>query len=566
MKNQWKRIPTDNKKVETLQNDLKIDRVLCEILVQRGITEAETAQSFLNPNLENLHDPFLMRGMASAVSRIRQAINQNENILLYGDYDVDGTTSVALLFSYLNKYHSKLDFYIPDRYKEGYGVSNEGIDYASQNGVQLIIAVDCGIKAIEQVEEARKRNIDFIILDHHLPENDLPKALAILDPKQSNCEYPYKELSGCGIAFKLVQGLSLHQQISDDEIYSLLDLVVVSIASDIVAMTGENRILAYYGLKKLNKNPRLGLQTLIKQSGRGDEITISDIVYGIGPMINAAGRMADAHQAVKLLLTNEKSVASDYAIELANRNKQRKEFDKKIVHEAEILIEELVDLENQKSIVLYQPHWHKGVVGIAASRIVEKYNRPAIIMTESNGKIVGSARSIPGFDVYEAIKSCDDLLYGFGGHKHAAGLTMPVENLKLFTERFETVAKEIKDFSVIEPEIPISAELSLKNISSSFFKTLKQFAPFGPQNRNPIFVSKNVNNTGYSKVLKNNHLKLAVSQQNFPVFQGIAFGQGDAYEKIKREPFDICYNLQENHWNGKITIQLNVKDIKFDES
>jgi len=565
MKNRWKYIPADEKKVEILQNELKFDRVICEILVQRGITEIEAVQRFFNPKLENLHDPFLMRGMASAVARIRHAVSQNENILLYGDYDVDGTTSVALLFSFLIKYHSKLDYYIPDRYKEGYGISNEGIDYASQNGVQLIIAVDCGIKAIHQVEEARKRNIDFIILDHHLPENELPKAIAILDPKQPNCDYPYKELSGCGIAFKLVQGLSMHQQAEQGDVYSLLDLAVVSIASDIVPMTGENRILAHFGLKKLNINPRLGLKALIKQSGRGTQLAISDIVYGIGPMINAAGRMADADQVIKLLLTEEKNVASDYAVQLENRNNQRKEFDKKIVHEAEILIEETVDLETKKSIVLYQPHWHKGVVGIAASRIVEKYNRPAIIMTESNGKIVGSARSIPGFDIYNAIKACDDLLLGFGGHKHAAGLTLASENLKLFVERFENVSKQVENFVVVEPVIPISAELKFQDISLAFWNTLKQFAPFGPQNRNPIFVSRNVADTGYSKLLKNNHLRLSVRQQNSPVFYGIAFGQGSAFEKIKKGSFDLCYNLQENHWNGKTTIQLNVKDLKFIE-
>lgn len=562
MENQWKFIPTDENKVEALQNELKFHPLICRLLVQREITELKAIQQFFNPTLDDLHDPFLMRGMAAAVSRIRRAINLQERILLYGDYDVDGITSIALLYSFLEKVHSNLDFYIPDRYKEGYGVSMEGIDYASQNGVNLIITLDCGIKAIDQAKEAGKRNIDFIILDHHLPGPQLPKAVAILDPKQPSCEYPFKELSGCAIAFKLVQGLSHHHQTDVEEINSLLDLVVVSIASDIVPMTGENRILAYHGLQKINRNPRLGLRALIKVSGRGKPITISDIVYGIGPLINAAGRMADARQAVKLLLTEEKAVAADYAMQLERQNNQRKEFDKKIVQEAEMLIEEKIDLENQKSIVLYQPHWHKGVVGIAAARIVEKYNRPAIILTESNGKIVGSARSVPGFDIHEAIQSCDDLLLAFGGHRHAAGLSMSAEKLKLFAERFESVAKKAEVLAKNEPEILVSSELNLEDLTLTFWKKLEQFAPFGPQNRNPVFVSRNVEDTGSSKILKNNHLKLAVRQHHSPVFYGVAFDQGNVFDKIKDSPFDICYNLQENHWHGKTTIQLHVKNMK----
>ncbi len=563
MKNHWKFIPTDEKQVEALQRNLKIHPLLARLLVQRNITESEAVHQFFNPNLKDLHDPFLMRGMASAVSRVRRAINNGERILLYGDYDVDGTTSIALLFAFLKKYHSKLDYYIPDRYKEGYGVSKEGIDYASQNDVNLIISLDCGIKAVEQVKEARKRNIDFIILDHHLPGPEVPNAVAILDPKQPSCDYPFKELSGCGIAFKFVQGFSQHEQIQEDEIFSLLDLVVVSIACDIVPMTGENRILSFYGLKKINRKPRLGLKALIKQSGRDNQLTISDIVYGIGPMINAAGRMADARQAVKLLLTEEKTIAADYAQQLGYQNNQRKEFDKKIVQEAEVLIEELVDLGSQKSIVLYQPHWHKGVVGIAASRIVEKYNRPAIIMTESNGEIVGSARSVSGFDIYEALKSCNDMLLRFGGHKHAAGISLTTDKLKIFSERFENLAKETEILASPVAESSISAELQFEDVTPSLWKKIKKFAPFGPQNRNPIFVSRNVEDTGYSKLLKNNHLRLSLRQKQSPVFYGIAFGQGEAFEQIKKNPFDICYNLQENHWDGKTTIQLNVKDLFF---
>ena len=563
MKNRWKQIPANDQKIKELHNELKIHPVLCQLLVQREITDSEAIHHFFNPDLSDLYDPFLMRGMASAVSRIRHAINKNENILLYGDYDVDGTTSIALLFSFLKKYHTNLDYYVPDRYKEGYGISMEGIDYASQNDVNLIIAVDCGIKAVDQVEEAQKRNIDFIILDHHMPGPELPNAVAVLDPKQPSCEYPYKELSGCGIAFKLVQGISHHQQISQEEIFSLLDLVVVSIACDIVPMTGENRIMAYYGLKKINRNPRLGLRALIKQNDRNKPLTISDIVYGIGPMINAAGRMADARQSVKILLAEDDFIAAEYASQLDDLNNQRKKFDKKIIQEAEVLIDELVDLNTQKSIVLYQAHWHKGVVGIAASRIVEKYNRPAIIMTESNNEIVGSARSIPGFDIYNAIKSCDDLLINFGGHKHAAGLKLTSEKLKLFSNRFETIVSEASPLAAEEAEILISAEIQLEEITPTFWNHLKRFAPFGPQNRNPVFVSRKVSDTGFSKKLKNKHLRLAIQQQGSQVFYGIAFNQGDAYEKIKKAPFDVCYNLQENHWQGKTTIQLQVKDIDF---
>ncbi len=563
MKNLWKLIPTNEQKVSELHHELKIHPVLCRLLVQRGILEPKTIQQFFSPELSDLHDPFLMKGMASAVSRILHAINQKERILIYGDYDVDGVTSIALLYSFLNNYHLKLDYYIPDRYKEGYGISMDGIDYASQNDISLIIAVDCGIKAVDQVEEAKKRNIDFIILDHHLSGSEVPNAVAILNPKQPSCDYPYKELCGCAVTFKLIQGISYQQRIPKEEINSLLDLVAVGIACDIVPMTGENRTLTYFGLKKLNIDPQLGLNALIKQTRRNKPLTISDIVYGIGPMINAAGRMADARQAVKLLLANENLVAMEYARQLEYLNNQRKVFDKKIVQEAEVLIDETMDLDKQKSIVLYQPHWHKGVVGIAASRVVEKYNLPAIIMTESNGKIVGSARSVPGFDIYRAIKSCDDLLFGFGGHKYAAGLSLSAEKLKQFSNRFESLASEFVTQAINEGEIVISAELQLKEINLDLWEQIKKFAPFGPQNRNPVFLSRNVKDTGFSKLLKNNHLQLSVRQNQSPVFSGIAFNQGGAFQKIKNKPFDLCFNLQDNHWKGKTTLQLQVKDIKF---
>ncbi len=566
MENQWIYIPTDEAKVENLQHELKIHPLQCRLLVQRGITEPDAIRRFLHPDLKDLHDPFLMRGMAAAVSRIRRAINQKERILLYGDYDVDGVTSVALLFSFLENYSSNLDYYIPDRYHEGYGVSMEGIEYARKNGVNLMITLDCGITAVEQAKEAAKHNIDLIIVDHHIPGQELPKALAILDPLQPKCDYPYKSLSGCGIAFKLVQGLCHHQQIPEEEIFGLLDLVAVSIASDIVPMTGENRVLAHFGLIRLNHSPRLGLKALIKQSGRRKPLTISDIVFGVGPLINAAGRVADATLAVKLLLIKkERNVVTEYSEQLGHLNQLRRDFDKKIAHEANIFIEELIDFDKQKSIVLFHPQWHKGVLGIAASRMVEKYHRPAIILTASNGQIVGSARSVPGFDLYEALKKCEQWLLKFGGHRHAAGLTLAPGNLKIFSEQFEMLAAQSEALALTSPEIKISGDLQFSDLSPSFWKMLKRFAPFGPENRNPVFVTKKVKDTGDSRRLKNDHLKLSLRQDQPEVFQGIAFGKGKAFEKIKNEAFDICYNLQENHWKGETSLQLNIKDFKFQD-
>ncbi|HHH50546.1 MAG TPA: single-stranded-DNA-specific exonuclease RecJ [Saprospiraceae bacterium] len=550
-------------KVSKLQAALKVHPIFCQLLVQRGIYTYEAAKTFFRPSLDDLHDPFLMRDMDRAIARILKAIANKERILLYGDYDVDGTTSIALSYSFFSKFHSQLDYYIPDRYKEGYGISRAGLDYAQQNNCTLVIAMDCGIKAVAIVKEAKARGIDFIICDHHLPSEKIPAAVAVLDPKRSDCNYPYKELTGCGISFKLIQAYCLQQGLADKHWKSLLDFVAISTACDIVPITGENRVLAFYGLKQLNHVPRLGIKALMEQSARQKPLTIGDLVFGFGPLINAAGRLADAQQAVKLMISRKETIAQEYAKILQQRNQLRKEFEKRITQEAKLALEQFRDWENKKSIVLYNKNWHKGVVGIAAARIVDFYHRPSIILTESSGKVVGSARTVKGFDIYQALKGCEDLLENFGGHAHAAGLTLALENLEAFAKRFEKVVGEnIREEELI-PEIKISGELDFELINEKFWGILKQFAPFGPQNRNPVFVSKNVSDSGFSRVLKNNHLKFVVQQNAKKKLSGIGFGLGDFFGEMQTRPFQICYNIQENNWNGKTSLQLNVKDVKF---
>lgn len=564
MEKQWKLLETDETIVQQLEKKLGIHPIFCRLLVQRGITTPEQVKQFFQPKLKQLHDPFLMKDMDKAVERLERAIQNNEKILLFGDYDVDGTTSVALLYSFLQRHHSNLDYYLPDRYKEGYGLSFEGIEYAQENDVKLLITLDCGITAIDQVQRANEYGIDVIICDHHLPEKQLPKANAVLDPKRPDCNYPFKELSGCGVGFKLAQAYVEKNGLDWRQLEDLLDLLVISIASDIVPIVDENRVLAYFGLQKLNSTKRLGLRALINLSRREPPLTISDIVFGIGPMINAAGRLADAEKAVRLMLSVEKGVAADYARVLDYRNQMRKEFDQRIAEEARKLVQQDPLWQDRKSIVLYQSHWHKGVVGIAAARMVEEYHRPAIIFTESEGKIVGSARSIKGFDIHEAIGMCKDLLISYGGHAHAAGLSLYPENLVFFQERFEAVVETLASEEIFVPEIPISAEIDLKDITPHFWDTLRQFAPFGPGNRNPNFVVRQVRDTGYSRLLRGNHLRIAVGQPDSAAQYGVAFGRGDDFEKVKtRKPFDICFNLQENRWEGNSYLQLMVKDMKF---
>lgn len=570
MDKRWSIKNFDKEVAVQLQNELKIHPVLCQLLAQRGITDFEEAKLFFRPSLDHLHDPFMMKNMDKAVERIEKAIEQKEKILIYGDYDVDGTTAVATVYSFFRTVIEDeknnplpIDFYLPDRYREGYGISFKGIDWAEQNGFTLIIALDCGIKANDKIKYANEKNIDFIICDHHLPGEVLPAAVAVLDPKRNDCDYPYKELSGCGIGFKLIEAFAHKNNIPFEKVTEHLDLVAISIASDIVPITGENRILAYYGLKQINENPRHGIKALIELSGLKKEIVINDVVFSFGPRINAAGRMDDARKAVNLLISENLEIANDKATILHNHNNERRLADTDITIEALALIGSDETLINKKTTVVFQPHWHKGVVGIVASRLIEKYYRPTIVLTESNDLITGSARSVPGFDLYSAIKECSELLEQFGGHIAAAGLTLKKENLIAFSEKFEQVVSETIDERLLTPEIQIDAEIKLNDITPSFFNILQQFAPFGPGNMRPVFLTKEVFDTGYSKVVKETHLKISVRQNGSGKFSGIGFDLGEKYKEIfNGNPFDICYVLEENIWNGEKRIQLMVKDIK----
>lgn len=508
----WKSIPYDEEIARHLQEVLKIHPVFCQLLAQRNVTSYDEAKRFFRPELSDLHDPFLMKDMSKATARILEAFEKNEKILIYGDYDVDGTTSVAMLYAYLSRLHKNLDYYIPDRYKEGYGLSYQGIEYASSKNVKLIITVDCGISAINPIKAAQADGLDVIVCDHHLPKDELPPAHAILDAKRPDCNYPYKELSGCGVAFKLAQALNKQLNLPFEIVAELLDYVVISIASDIVDITGENRILAYHGLKRLNTTNRLGLRMLIKRSGKELPLTITDIVFGIAPIINAAGRLADAEQAVRLLLANTKQSAVDLANLLERRNKIRREFDQRIAEEAKVLFRQQHKWETRKSVVLFQPHWHKGVVGIVASRIADLFHRPTIILTESSGQVVGSARSVNGFSIHNAIRACEDLLVNYGGHDYAAGLTLNPENVLAFQDRFEAVVSSTIEDNELLPTVHYTTKLDLRDIKPKFWQLLQQFAPFGPGNMNPIFVSEYVRDAGYSKLLKNEHVQLNIKQ------------------------------------------------------
>jgi len=549
--------------VTELQESLNIDRVLAALLVRRGITNFEEARNFFRPILDQLHDPFLMQDMGKAVSRINQAISKGEKILIYGDYDVDGTTSVALTFSFFKKLHSAIDFYIPDRYLEGYGISTQGIDYAKQNGYSLIIALDCGIKSVDKINYANEKGIDFIICDHHLPSDQLPAAIAVLDPKRADCHYPYKELSGCGIGFKLIQAYAERYKISFGQVTSYLDLVAVSIASDIVPITGENRILAWHGLSKLNSDPCKGLAALMNISGRKENLSIMDVVFTIGPRINAAGRIDDAKHAVNLLIADDEAIALEKSQIINTKNTERKEFDSNITEQALAMIDEDPALINRKTTVVYHAEWHKGVIGIVASRLTEKYYRPTIVMTSSNGYAAGSARSVPGFDLYEALCECSDLLIQFGGHKYAAGLTMKPENIPAFQQRFEEVVAASIPEELLVQAIELDAEIELKQIDPKFFRILKQFEPFGPQNMASVFISRNVYTYGAATIVGSNHLKMSVHQDNQTYFNCIGFSLGEYVQLINTgAPFDICYTIEENKWKEKKSIQLNIKGIR----
>lgn len=556
---------TDVKITNKLREELNINAVLAELLVNRGIGSFDEAKQFFRPQLSDLHDPFLMKDMEKAISRIIQAIGNKEKILIYGDYDVDGTTAVAVVYSFFREFHSQLEFYIPDRYAEGYGISTQGIDYAAANGFSLIIALDCGIKAIDKIDYANTKGIDFIIGDHHLPGEELPRAFAVLDPKRVDCEYPYKELSGCGIGFKIIQAFILTNGMDINACYQFLDLVAVSIASDIVPITGENRILSHFGLIKLNTNPCVGLKALIDLSNNRTKIfTVNDIVFQIGPRINAAGRIDHAKDAVKLLISKSLQEAKDFSSSIDDQNNVRKDFDLKITEEALALIEENVVLKSRKSTVLYKSDWHKGVIGIVASRLTEKYYRPTIILTETNGHIAGSCRSVIGFDLYEALSECADLLEQFGGHKYAAGLTMSLDNVSLFQDRFEEVVARRISPEMLTQEIQIDAKLQLKDIDAKFFRILQQFEPFGPQNESPIFLSKKVSSVGPAFPVGTNHLKMTVVQEDSPSFDCIGFGLAEHIDHINSgQSFDICYSIEENVWRNKRNLQLNIKGIRY---
>lgn len=564
MQKRWVVKPkNDVQKTNKLREELGINAVITELLLNRDIQTYQQAKIFFRPSLDLLHDAFLMKDMDKAISRIEKAIGNKEKILIYGDYDVDGTTAVSVVYSFFRDFHSGLEFYIPDRYLEGYGVSFQGIDYASENGFSLIIALDCGIKAIEKVNYARAKGIDFIIGDHHLPGKEIPDAIAVLDPKRNDCPYPYKELSGCGIGFKIIQAFVQKNNMDVQLAYQYLDLVAVSIASDIVPITGENRILTHFGLKKLNTNPNCGLQALINlSSNKSGHFSVGDIVFQIGPRINAAGRIEHAKDAVKLLISKSLAEAEAYSTTVDDQNTLRKGFDLKITEEALHILDNDEILKQRKSTVLFKADWHKGVIGIVASRLTEKYYRPTVILTQTNGHIAGSARSVLGFDLYEALSECADLLDQYGGHKYAAGLTMRIENVPAFQEKFETVVENSIKPEMLQQEVLIETELNLKDIDNKFFRLLKQFEPFGPQNEAPILLTRSVRGAGY--IVGTNHIKITIKQEDSMSFDCIGFGLADYIDYINAgHKFDICYTIEENNWRGKKNLQLNIKAIRY---
>lgn len=563
MQLRWNFKQADEEKVNALQKSLKVHPVICKLLVQRGLETYEEAKSFFRPELSKLHDPFLMKDMDKAVNRIIQAISNNEKILIYGDYDVDGTTAVATVYCFLKEFYPNIDYYVPHRYTEGYGISFKGIDYAADNNFSLIIALDCGIKANDKVDYANKKRVDFIICDHHNTGDEIPKAVAVLDPKRIDCSYPYKELSGCGIGFKLIQAFCLQNGISLDKCHKFLDLTCVSIGADIVPITGENRILAWHGLKKVNSNPVTGLRKLIEISGVKKELTITDVVFILGPRINAAGRMDDAKHAVKLLIAEDIDYdAEENAFQLNKFNNERKDLDKSITAHALDIIGRDENLINRKSTVLFHPDWHKGVIGIVASRLTETYYRPTIVLTESDGRVTGSARSVKNFDLYEAIYECRDLLIQFGGHKFAAGLTLHPENVDALMQKFdEVVSRRITDEQLI-PELEIYAEIALEEITPKFYSIMNQMAPFGPGNMKPIFVTRGVSDNGWSKIVKEEHIKFSIKKNGSNVVDGIGFGLAEKFNLVKSGSFDIAYHIEENEWQGNVKLQVIVKDVK----
>ncbi|WP_285009373.1 single-stranded-DNA-specific exonuclease RecJ [Pedobacter faecalis] len=566
MEKRWVRAANaDTTLSKSLAQELNIDDSLAQVLVQRGVTTFEEARSYFKPELSRLHDPFLMRQMDQAVNRIDLALASSEKILVYGDYDVDGTTAVALVYSFLSGLTQHVDYYIPDRHKEGYGISTAGIDYASAKGFSLIIALDCGIKSVDKIDYANKLGIDFIVCDHHTPGEELPDAIAVLDPKRADCNYPFKELSGCGIGFKLAQAYSLRHGLPESRYLCYLDLVMVSIAADIVPIVGENRVLAHHGLLRLNDDPCTGLKALMEVSGRPKPFTITDVVFSLAPRINAAGRMDHGRHAVDMLICTEETTARERSQFIDSHNADRKNSDKSITAEALELIADCQILTSKKTTVVYNQAWNKGVIGIVASRLIENYYRPTIVLTASNGMLTGSARSVEGFDLYEALLRCEDLLEQFGGHKFAAGLTLRPEKMQAFSERFEEVVSQTITESMLCPELKIDAQISFSQITPKFQRIIGRMEPFGPHNPAPLFMTNQVYIVYPPKVVGTKHLKLTLKQQNSIIFEGIAFGLA-GYEHILQpnQPFSVCYTIEENVWRGERRLQLNIKAIKMD--
>jgi single-stranded-DNA-specific exonuclease len=558
----WTAAPKLNdQKVEQLAELINVSPIIARLLLQRGVETFEQAKKFFRPQLSDLYDPFLMKDMDKAIDRIILGLQRKERVMIYGDYDVDGTTSVSIVFSYFSKFTSNIEYYIPDRYKEGYGISKIGIDYAKETGVSLIIALDCGTRSIELIAYAASLGIDFIVCDHHLPGDELPDAVALLNPKRRDCTYPYKELSGCGIGFKLIQAYAQANDFSFDDVCKYLDLVAVSTCSDIVEIRDENRILVYYGLKKINENPCIGLQALLQSYQIKEEYEVSDIVFGIGPKINAAGRIADAKSSVKLLIEEDFHQARMLAKTLIDNNTERKDIDSDITKEALEMLENSAELRSRKSTVLYSEKWHKGVIGIVASRLIETYYKPTIIFSEVNGMLTGSARSIKDFDVHDAIGACGDLVIQYGGHKYAAGLTIKKESFEAFTERFEEIVNQNSTEELRTPEISYDTEIDFSEITQKFFVVLDQFKPHGPGNMTPIFRTNHVSDSG-SRIVKEKHLKL-MAYQSGTRFDGIAFNMSDAFPMISKNlPFDVCYSLEMNEFKGVRNLQLKVRDIR----
>ena len=567
LQHRWNILKCAEEKITALQHELKINAALCKILVQRNIFTFQESKHFFRPELTMLHDPFLMKDMHKAVSRVKSAINNNEKILVFGDYDVDGTTSVAVMYSFLLQVYAKdkIDFYVPHRYREGYGVSKEGIDYAAATGCTLIICLDCGIKSVELVDYASLLGIDFIICDHHLPGNEIPKAIAILNPKQEDCNYPYKNLCGCGVGFKLISALAESLTLAPEICNQYLDLVATAIAADIVPMTDENRVLAFFGLLKINTDPSTGIKALMTLADIKKEMSITNVVFVIAPRVNAAGRMDDAKKAVQLFIEKDYNKAMEFAEMLHSDNSDRKEADSSITQEALEIIMADENAAGKKSSVVYKEHWHKGVVGIVASRLIEHYYRPTVVLTRSGDMVAGSARSVTGFNLYEAIYQCRHCLTAYGGHFAAAGLSMLPENVEAFRNRFEEVVAATIDERLLVPEIVIDAEITFPEIKESFYNIICQMEPFGPENMRPVFIAKNVHDTGYSKILKELHVRFVLKQQDV-ILNGIGFNMAEKFYLLQmQKPIDIIFTIDENEWSGNKTLQLKVIDFRLSE-